>query len=340
VAHLTEVIAEDIDRVLSKSCISNFDGKKVLVSGGSGFIGSYICESLVRAGALVTCLDNFATGRKEYLSNILYKDSFKLVNADVNNFETTEKYAFIFHLASRASPEEYQINPVDTLMANSIGSMKLLDLARKTDSKILFASTSEVYGDSQVIPTPESYWGNVNPIGPRSCYDEGKRYGEALFMAYFREFGTDNRIVRIHNTYGPRLRADGFYARAVSRFIFKALRGEEITIYGDGTQTRSFCYISDTVRALFEVMIRAQAKGEVINIGSSDETSILELAEKIITLTNSKSRIVFCPLPQDDPKRRCPDISKANRLLGWMPEVDLDSGLRRSIEWLKTFQFE
>lgn len=335
VLKLTAVVREDIEKIESDVQNMNLSGKKILVSGGAGFIGSYLCECLIDVGAYVTCLDNFATGREENLSSLVGKKSFELIKDDVINFEAHEKYDYIFHLASRASPEEYQNHPVDTLMANSIGSIRMLESARKADSTILFASTSEVYGDAKVIPTPESYWGYVNPVGPRSCYDEGKRYGEALFMSSYREYGLDIRIVRIHNTYGPRLRADGFYGRVVSRFICQSLRGENITVHGDGKQTRSFCYITDTIRGLFKMIATKEARGEIINIGSPVETSIIDFARKILNLTNSTSRITYQPLPQDDPKRRCPDISKAKRILKWTPEVDLDSGLKRSIAWFK-----
>lgn len=333
---LEDVLSEDIFWIRNEINRSFFAGKKILVSGGAGFIGSYLCEAMTDDETQVTCLDNFSTGMARNLNNLIGKGNFKLIRKDSSSFEGIEKYDYVFHLASRASPEEYGQHPVDTLLANSVGSLKLLELARKSDAIILFASTSEIYGDAKVVPTPESYWGNVNPIGPRSCYDEAKRFGEALFTAYRGEYGLDTRIVRIHNTYGPRLRGDGIYARALARFIFQALEGNRITIYGDGKQTRSFCYITDTVRALIKMVETEKAKGEVINIGSPVETTIFELAQKVLELTNSNSEITFCALPEDDPTRRCPNIKKAKDVLNWIPKIDLDQGLRRTIKWFKT----
>jgi len=211
----------------------------------------------------------------------------------------------------------------------------VLEFARRSDARVLYTSSSEVYGDTKVVPTPEDYWGNVNPVGMRSCYDEGKRFGEALFMAYYREYGLDIRIARIFNTFGPRLREDGAYARALSRFIAQALSNRDITVYGDGKQTRSFCYVSDTITALLLQLMSERAKGDVINVGNPDEITILGLAEKIKELTKSKSRITFQPLPPDDPKRRCPNIGKAKGILGWQPRVTLDEGLIKTIKWFE-----
>jgi UDP-glucuronate decarboxylase len=306
------------------------------VTGGGGFLGSYLCDTLIRTGASVTCLDDFSTGLAENVDHLLKKKNFRMIKEDVSNFGSDEKYDFLLHFASRASPEEYQLNPVKTLLANSQGSYRLLELARKHDSKILFASSSEVYGDANVIPTPESYWGNVNPIGVRSCYDESKRFGEALLMAFHREYKLDTKIVRIHNTYGPRLRADAAFARALSRLALQALRNEELTVYGDGTQTRSFCYVTDTITGILLALMSPRSAGEVINVGSINEITILDLAQKIREIVGSRSKVVFKPLPDDDPRRRCPDIRKANELLGWQPTVDLATGLRRTIDWFKS----
>jgi UDP-glucuronate decarboxylase len=241
----------------------------------------------------------------------------------------------IFHLASHASPEEYQVHPIETLRASSLGSIGMAELARKGDAALLFASTSEVYGDAEVVPTPESYWGKVNPIGPRSCYDEGKRFAEALFMAYHKQYGLNVRVARIFNTFGPRLREDGLYGRAMSRFIIQALAGKPITVYGDGAQTRSFCYVTDTVTGLMLLSTSEKPKGEVVNIGNVQEVTILQLAEKIKALTKSRSQLTFHLLPKDDPRRRCPDTRKMEGLLGFKPKVGLEEGLARTIEWFR-----
>ena len=333
---IDKIVSEDVKRIVGAMNDVFPDGKDVLVTGGAGFIGSYLCDVLIELGANVTCLDDFSTGLAMNVDHLLGKNNFRLVKEDVSNFGGAKEYDYVLHFASRASPEEYQLNPVKTLLANSLGSYRMLELARKCDTAILFASSSEVYGDAKVIPTPETYWGNVNPTGVRSCYDEGKRFGEALFMAYQRQYGLDVRIVRIHNTYGPRLRADGYYARVLSRFIFQALKGEDITVYGDGMQTRSFCYITDTVRGLLQAVVVEEAKGETINIGSPIETTVLKLAQGIRQLIGSKSRITFHQFPEDDPKRRCPDITRAKRTLKWTPNVSLAEGLDRTIRWFRS----
>ena len=330
---IDNIVSEDVQQILRRIKSDAFEDSNILVTGGGGFIGSYLCDTLVKAGANVTCLDDFSTGLMENVDHLFNMKNFRMVNEDVSNFESNETYNFVLHFASRASPEEYQLNPVKTLLANSHGSCRMLELARKHDSRILFASSSEVYGDAKVIPTPESYWGNVNPVGVRSCYDEGKRFGEALFIAYHREYKLDTRIMRIHNTYGPRLRADGAYARALSRFVSQALRGEDLTVYGDGTQTRSFCYVTDTVVGTLLTLSKSKCEGEIINIGSPHETRILELAQKIKEMVRSGSQITFHPSPKDDPKRRRPDISKARKILRWEPKISLEEGLRRTIEW-------
>jgi UDP-glucuronate decarboxylase len=331
-----KIVSTDIQQILGHIESAAFQDSSILVTGGGGFIGSYLCDTLVRTEANVTCLDNFSTGVAENVDHLLKKKNFRMIREDVSDFKSEENYDFVLHFASRASPEEYQLNPVETLLANSHGSYRLLELARKHDSKILFASSSEVYGDADVIPTPESYWGNVNPVGVRSCYDESKRFGEALFMAFYREYKLDAKIVRIHNTYGPRLRADGAFARALSRLIRQALENEDLTVYGDGTQTRSFCYVTDTVTGILLTLISPRSAGEVINVGGTDEIEILDLAKKIREIVGSKSKIAFKPLPDDDPRRRCPDINKANELLGWHSTIDLDTGLNRTIDWFRS----
>jgi UDP-glucuronate decarboxylase len=329
------IIHEDTAKILSCLNRNYYEGKYFLVAGGAGFIGSWICDALVGLGALVDCIDDFSTGKNENIDHLLDKTSFKFIKEDACKFQSKKKYDYMLHLASRASPEEYQEHPIKTLQANSLGSYNLLELAEKCGARILFASTSEVYGDAQVVPTPETYWGNVNPIGVRSCYDEGKRFGEALFMAYQRQCGLNVRIARIFNSYGPRLRAEGAYGRVVSRFITQALTNQPLTVYGDGNQTRSFCYVTDTVTGLLLLLTNEKANGEVVNIGNPEEVTILELAQKIKRLAGSSSSLTFCPLPEDDPKRRCPDISKAEKLLRWKPRMSLDQGLARTIDWFK-----
>jgi UDP-glucuronate decarboxylase len=332
---IDSIILEDLGKIGSGLKRGVFEGVHVLVTGGAGFLGSWICDLLVGFGAEVICLDNLSTGLEENVSHLIEKSCFQFVKEDVCAFKGNVKFDLIFHLASRASPEEYQLHPVETLRVNSLGSYNMLELARKHDSAIVFASTSEVYGDAQVIPTPETYWGNVNPVGPRACYDEGKRFAEALFTAYHNEHGLNVKTSRIFNTYGPRIRADGLYARAMSRFIVQALSNQPITVYGDGTQTRSFCYVTDTVLGLLLLSLKEDMNGEVLNIGNPEETTILKLAEKTKELAGSASPITFRPLPKDDPRERCPDISKAKRLLGWKPRISLEQGLARSIEWFR-----
>lgn len=332
---IDQIIDEDVKRIKGDLRGEDFEGKRVLVSGGGGFIGSWLCDVFMSFDAETVCLDNLSTGKMKNIDHLVKKSKFKFINQDVCTFRSDVKYDYVLHLASRASPEEYQQHPVETLQANSLGSYSMLELARKHDAKILLASTSEVYGEAQVVPTPESYWGSVNPIGPRSCYDEGKRFAEALFVAYRREYGLNVKVARIFNSYGPRIRADGPYARVVSRFIIQALANQPITVYGDGTQTRSFCYITDTTMGILSLLISQKAQGEIVNIGNSEEITILELAKKIKRLIESTSSLTFHAMPQDDPTRRCPDISRAERLLGWKPKIGLEQGLVRTIRWFK-----
>jgi UDP-glucuronate decarboxylase len=328
---MNQIISRDVTG-LAREFRGRFEGARILVTGGAGFIGSWLCDVLVEAGANVVCLDNFSTGKKENLEHL--QGRIRLIEGDVESAPIPGKYDIIFHLASRASPEEYQTHPIETLKANSLGTLRILEKAVRDNSTVVYASSSEVYGDASIIPTPETYYGHVNPIGPRSCYDEGKRFGEALCIAYYRQHRANVRIARIFNTYGPRIREDGIYARALPRFISQALDNRPITIYGDGYQTRSFCYITDTISALLELSQRDDMAGEVFNIGSPGEITILELAKKIVKETNSKFEIEFLPPRPDDPKRRCPDITKATSLLGWKPKVTLDEGLRKTIQHL------
>jgi len=303
--------------------------KRVLVTGGAGFIGSHLCERLIEDGSEVLCLDNFFTGRKENISHLMDNPMFELIRHDVTEpvlLEVDE----VYNLACPASPVHYQYNPVKTIKTNVIGTLNMLGLAKRVRARILQASTSEVYGDPKVHPQPESYWGNANPIGPRACYDEGKRCAESLMFSYHRQNGVDIRIVRIFNTYGPRmLENDG---RVVSNFIVQALRGKDITVYGDGSQTRSFCYIDDLVEGMVRMMDNDGEPGPV-NLGNPAEFTIMELAKVVKELTGSQSRVVHRELPQDDPVQRQPDITVAREKLDWKPTVELEEGLKKTIEY-------
>ncbi|MBM2839377.1 MAG: NAD-dependent epimerase/dehydratase [Deltaproteobacteria bacterium] len=306
--------------------------KRILVTGGAGFIGSHLCERLLNEGNEVVCLDNFFTGSKDNIIHLMDDKRFELIRHDIIEPILLEVDQ-IYNLASPASPIHYQYNPVKTTKTNVMGTINMLGLAKRVRARILQASTSEVYGDPAVHPQKEDYWGNVNPIGPRSCYDEGKRVAETLMMDYYRQNNVEIRIVRIFNTYGPRMALND--GRVVSNFIVQALKGEDITVYGEGNQTRSFCYVSDLVDGFIRMMSQGSFIGPV-NIGNPHEHTILEFAEKIITMTGSKSRVSFKPLPQDDPKQRQPDITMAQEKLGWNPKVAIDEGLRLSIEYFKT----
>ena len=305
----------------------------MLVTGGAGFIGSWLCDVLTSLGAQVTAVDNLSTGRIKNIEHLSSNKQFQLIEKDVCVFKSSEKFDLIFHMAAHASPDEYMLHPIETMLTSALGTQNIAELARKNDATLLFASTSEVYGDAEIVPTPESYWGKVNPIGPRSCYDEGKRFAEALLMAYSKQYGLDVRLPRIFNSYGPRLREDGLYGRAMSRFIMQALTGKSITVYGDGKQTRSFCYITDTVTALILLASSDNVKCEVVNVGNTQEVTILELAEKIREATKCKVAIEFYPLPKDDPKRRCPNISKLEELICWKPKVSFQEGLKKTVLW-------
>jgi UDP-glucuronate decarboxylase len=303
---------------------------RILVTGGAGFIGSHLCERLIEEEHEVLCLDNFFTGRKQNVRHLLENSRFEVTRHDVTQSILLEVDQ-IYHLACPASPVHYQYNPVKTIKTNVMGTIHMLGLAKRVRARILLASTSEVYGNPIDHPQKEDYWGNVNPIGIRSCYDEGKRVAETLMMDYHRQNGVDIRIVRIFNTYGPRmLFNDG---RVVSNFIVQALNGNPLSIYGDGSQTRSFCYVSDLVRGL-QLMMAAELTGPM-NLGNPHEITVLELAERIIHLTESKSKVIHKPLPADDPSRRRPDITIAKTKLGWTPEVDLETGLRATISEFK-----
>jgi len=305
--------------------------RRILVTGGAGFLGSHLCERLLGEGNDVVCIDNFFSGSKDNIRHLSTHPFFELIRHDVIHplFIEVDR---IFHLACPASPIHYQDNPIKTVKTNVMGTINMLGLAKRIKARILLASTSEVYGDAKVHPQAESYWGNVNPIGPRSCYDEGKRVAETLMMDYHRQNRVDIRIARIFNTYGPRMAIDD--GRVVSNFIVQALKGEDLTVYGDGTQTRSFCYVSDLIEALVRMMETEEVPGPV-NVGNPTEFTVLELAEKVLKLTGSKSRVAFSPLPMDDPVRRCPDISLAKSKLSWEPRVGLEEGLGKSIEYFR-----
>ena len=305
---------------------------RMLVTGGAGFIGSHLCERLLKEGHEVVCLDNFFTGNKRNISSLLDSHGFELIRHDVTQPILLEVDR-IFNLACPASPIHYQYNPVKTTKTSVMGAINMLGLAKRVKARILQASTSEVYGDPQVHPQTESYWGNVNTLGIRSCYDEGKRVAETLMMDYHRQNKVDIRIIRIFNTYGPKMAEND--GRVVSNFILQALRGEEITVYGRGQQTRSFCFVSDLVEGMVRMMDCPGFSGPV-NLGNPTETTILEFAQKIIALTGSRSRIVFKPLPADDPKQRQPDITLAREMLGWEPKVPVDDGLKQTIEYFRS----
>jgi dTDP-glucose 4,6-dehydratase len=304
----------------------------ILVTGAAGFLGSHLCDSLLAEGNSVIGVDNFSTGNLANLSHLSNERRFSLLELDICKPFDAGKVDFIFNFASPASPVDYSRLGVETLMVGSAGTINTLDLARKYGAGYLHASTSECYGDPEVHPQVESYWGHVNPIGPRSVYDEAKRFSEAAVMAYHRYYGVDTRLVRIFNTYGPRLQAND--GRVISNLMVQALRGEPLTIYGDGSQTRSFCYVSDLIDGI--VLLSRSQEHLPVNIGNPDEWTILECAQEILAVTGSKSEIILKPLPQDDPTRRRPDITKARTLLGWEPKVKLSQGLEKSLEYFRS----
>lgn len=306
--------------------------RRALVTGGAGFIGSHLCDALLAEGCEVVCLDNLATGCTTNLEKAKADARFSFIEADVTcPLDESIDVDVIYHLASPASPADYYAMPVKTMLANSLGTRSCLDLAEKLSARMLFASTSEVYGDPQVSPQGESYFGHVNPVGLRSCYDEGKRFGEALCKAYERERGNDVVIIRIFNTYGSRMRPDD--GRVIPNFIGQALKGEALTVYGDGSQTRSFCHVSDMVKGLMLAMGSKEAGGQIVNMGNPDEMRVIDLAARIREKVASSSPIAFEELPENDPLQRKPDITRAMKLLGWAPRVTLDEGLDDAIAW-------
>jgi len=308
--------------------------RSILVTGGAGFLGSHLCERLLDRGDNVICVDNFFTGRKDNILPLMGNPRFEVVRHDIVHpfFLEVDQ---IYNLACPASPIAYQYNPIKTIKTSTVGMVNVLGLAKRCRARVLQASTSEVYGDPNVHPQTEDYWGHVNPLGPRSCYDEGKRVAESLCMNYHLAHGLEVRIIRIFNTYGPRM--DPNDGRVISNFLTQAMQGEPLTVYGDGTQTRSFCYVDDLIRGMIALMDQDDATGPV-NIGNPGEYTMLELAEQVLKLTGSSSEIQFVPLPKDDPKQRCPDITRAKNLLGWMPEVDLVTGLTKTVAYYRDWQ--
>jgi UDP-glucuronate decarboxylase len=307
--------------------------KRILVTGGAGFLGSHLCERLLARGDEVICVDNYFTGSRDNIAHLFTHPHFEVIRHDIC-FPLYLEVDEIFNLACPASPIHYQYDPVQTVKTSVHGAINVLGLAKRVQAKIFQASTSEVYGDPAVHPQPEEYWGNVNPIGPRACYDEGKRCAETLFFDYHRQYGVDIRVVRIFNTYGPRMNPqDG---RVVSNFIVQALQGKPITIYGNGSQTRSFCYVDDLIEGFLKLMDAPDGVTGPINIGNPGEFTIRQLAEIVIEMTGSRSEIVQMPLPQDDPLQRRPDITKARDVLGWQPTIPLRQGLERTIDYFKT----
>jgi UDP-glucuronate decarboxylase len=306
--------------------------KRTLITGGAGFLGSHLCDRLIKDGHDILCLDNFFTGSKKNIEHLIGNPNFELMRHDVT-YPMSVEVDQIFNLACPASPIHYQLDPVQTTKTSVHGALNILDLALRLKARVFQASTSEVYGDPEQHPQQESYWGRVNPIGPRSCYDEGKRCAETLFFDYHRQHALDIKVVRIFNTYGPRMHPkDG---RVVSNFIVQALNGEDITMYGDGSQTRSFCFVDDLIEGFVLMMSSENGLTGPINLGNPCEFTMLELAEKVIRLTGSKSKVTFKPLPPDDPKQRQPDITMAKQNLGWQPKVQLDDGLKETIFYFK-----
>ncbi len=309
--------------------------QSVLVTGGAGFIGSHLCDQLIEKGYKVICLDNLLTGSKKNIEHLLGSPNFEFIEADVTSRFEIPDTRFIFHLASPASPIDYQNYPEETLLTNSTGTINILKLAKENNAKVLIASTSEVYGDPLEHPQKETYLGNVNTFGPRACYDESKRFGEAATYVFLHKYNIDVRIIRIFNTYGPRMKKDD--GRVVSNFINNALEDSPLKVDGDGSQTRSFCYISDLVDGIFKAMFSDNTKGEIFNLGNPDEYKVKDLADKIVKLTNSKSEIKYSgAFREDDPMRRQPDITKAKRVLDWEPKVELEEGLQKTIDYYKS----
>ena len=328
---------EELDVICRNLGDISFEDQRVLVTGGAGFLGSWMCETLITSGAYVTCIDNFASGQISNIESLMDNERFRFIRHDISSPLPIDKHLdYVFHMASRASPFEFEHYPIQILKANTMGVLVALGIAKKHNARIVYTSTSEVYGNPDIIPTPESYNGNVNPIGLRGCYDEAKRCGEAYVIAYRRQHHLNTRIARIFNTYGPRIRMDGIYGRVIPRFMNQALAGKSLTVFGDGSQTRSFTYLTDQIEGLLRLAALDAAEGKVINIGNINEITVIELAKQIISQTGSTSSVTFHALPEDDPLRRRPDISKAKRILGWEPKASLETGLKRMMDWIKS----
>jgi len=346
-------INQDIKEIINRIEKVNitFKDKTILVTGGAGFLGSWMCDVLVEQGAYCICLDNLSSGKFENIEHLMNRNNFRFINHDISEpiyFGLThhpkgicvgdiKKIDIVMHMASRASPFEFQKYPIPILKSNTLGTMNALGIVKAHNSLFFYTSTSEVYGNppSNAVPTPETYFGHVNPVGPRSCYDESKRAGEAFVKAYELQHNIRTKIVRIFNTSGPRIRSGPEFGRVIPNFIRQAINDKNITVFGDGTQTRSFTYVIDEIEGFLKIVYNDKALGEVINLGNNKEYSILELAHKIIELTNSNSKIVFKPLPVDDPVRRCPDLTKAKTILDWEPTTSLDEGLKKTIAWFR-----
>jgi len=338
-----DVIKKDLEELKSrlKRAGVSFEDRTVLITGGAGFLGSWLCDILTEQKAKVICIDNLLSGKLENIRHLLDKENFTFIEHDISkSIYIDEKADIIFHFASRASPLEFDKFPIQILKANTLGTWITLGIAKKHRARYIFASTSEVYGNAEIIPTPESYNGNVNLLGIRGCYDEAKRCGEAFVMAYHRQHGLDARIVRIFNTYGPRMRAEGYYGRVVPRFVSQALSNKPLTVFGSGEQTRSFTYVTDEIEGILKLAYYDNLNGEVFNIGNNEETKIIDLANIIIKLASSSSIVEFHPLPENDPMRRCPDISKAVTILKWKPTIALNDGLKRIIIWFRQKYFD
>lgn len=349
---MTYSTKKDVEEIKSRLAKRNIDfsDQSILVTGGAGFLGSWVCEVLVEQGANVICIDDLSSGLWSNIAHLDGKDNFRFIMHDISepiyfgkshpayaSVPDVHKLDIVMHMASRASPMEFKSHPIAILKSNTFGTFNALGIANQHNSTFFYSSTSEVYGDppDEHVPTPESYFGHVNPIGPRSCYDEAKRAGEAYIMAYMLEYNIDAHLIRIFNTYGPRIRAGKLFGRVVPNFIMQALQDEDITVFGSGKQTRSFTYVVDEIEGIFTDIATEKAKGIVINVGNNVEVSILELAEKIIELTGSNSEIKHKPLPKDDPSRRSPILDRADEILGWQPQFQIEEGLKRSIGWFK-----
>ncbi|MDP7492071.1 MAG: SDR family NAD(P)-dependent oxidoreductase [Candidatus Undinarchaeales archaeon] len=333
-------IASGVSEILSRlgDAKVSFAGQRVLVTGGAGFLGSWVCDVLVAQGAEVVCLDNLSSGLATHVAHLHERDEFTFIEHDISQpYYPEGGLDCVLHLASRASPMEFDKHPISILKANTLGIWIALGIAKAKDARVMYASTSEVYGDPdpRFVPSPETYNGNVNPVGVRGCYDEAKRCGEAFVIAYVRQHGLNARIARIFNTYGPRIRSEGIYGRALPRFLDQAISGKPITIFGTGEQTRSFTYVVDEVEGLLRLAATDNAKGKVVNIGNTVERSILDLARAVQAASGTEVDLVFEPLPDDDPLRRCPDITKAKQILGWEPTVTLEEGLVPTVAWFR-----